>query len=229
MEPVAPLAPERTQTAAELEAAGVSITVRSLGLTAPQVMLSAPPALRAATQAAIAWRMAAMRAQVRVGQRGAPLAVEGYKLPLRAPLSLSVLVETGKRLRRVTTVVSRPVNGLCPSCGEAHAEPGATGDCSLCTAARIGALRAEGRLPAAAPAPAPRDWPTVDEWLTEPLAAQAAAAAHASTAPVPVRWRCATCGAEVESWGAPTEPECGPCEMRRVAVVDMSRLGGGAR
>ena len=54
-----------------------------------------------------------------------------YEIPQRATANdapSSVLVETGKRLRRVTTVVSRPVNGLCPSCGEAHAEPGATGE-----------------------------------------------------------------------------------------------------
>lgn len=44
--------------------------------------------------------------------------------------------------------------------------------------------------------------------------------------PAVVRWRCA-CGAEVESYGAPAEPrECGPCEIKRQSVTDMSRLGG---
>ena len=71
----------------------------------------------------------------------------------------------------------------------------------------------------------PRQYEVAEAWRAE---LRAAVAAHARPAdpPAVVRWRCA-CGAEVESYGAPAEPrECGPCEIKRQSVTDMSRLGG---
>lgn len=138
----------RTCTAAELGARGAVLRVVVAGLTASRVEVSAPRDVADDLRAALAWRVEAMRAQLRD-----PLRRPGTTLRARPDLVLPKLPEVTwsgwresfGRKAFATLRAQRSVPGLCDSCGEAI--PGETGDCILCNAARVAALRAEGLLP----------------------------------------------------------------------------------
>ena len=202
MEPVTARALAPTRTAAELVAAGASVRVVSAGLTAPRVDVAAPREVAAELRAALAWRVSAM---VAAGQAAARMETRSWALP-------TLVAVEGLR---------GPRAGACASCGEPHAEHFASGDCALCVAARIAALRQLGRLgPPLALVPAQPD----DAWHRL-MAAPRAPGVVLLARPHPA-WVCAVCGGAVE--GLPVDPdgECGPCQIRRQSVVDTSLLGG---
>lgn len=212
-------------TAASLAADGVVITLVSAGLVAPRVDLTAPRHLRPVVQTALAWRVEAMRAQLVARRLGAAertlVAVPNLALPMAPAVAWRGQVTDYGRTTWQTRTAQRPEGGWCASCGEAHATRGEVGDCLLCNAARIAALRAEGLLPAATPAPVP---PVVSAvpW-------QRAGAGLRALTPVPPRapWTCETCG--FTNTGRRRDVEgCGPCTVRDDAAMDMSRLGGPA-
>lgn len=190
-----------TRTAAELTAAGASVRVVAAGLTAPRVDLAAPREVAAELRAALAWRVEAM---VAAGQLAARTETRAWALP-------TLVAVEGLR---------GPRAGTCASCGEPHAEHYASGDCVLCGAARIAALRQLGRLgPPVALVPAVAD----DAWHRL-MGAPRTPGVVLPARPHPA-WTCG-CGARVE--GLPVDPdgECGPCQIKRQSVVDVSRLGG---
>lgn len=205
------LAPARTATYAELAARGAVVRIGVEGLAAERVDLTAPRDVAADLRAALAWRIASMRAQltaeVRTGLRATLVAVPGLVLPL-APLE-----------------ARRPVPGLCASCGEDL--PGETGDCMLCNAARVAALRAEGRIGASTPTPA-RDYPTEAAWRAELVAAAGARPDPIPPPRAPAPWTCRVCERVVEGLWPDPDLECGPCEMRRASVLSTAKLGGAA-
>jgi len=210
-------------TAASLADAGVRIALVSAGLVATRVDITAPPTLAPVVRAALAWRIEAMRAQVRAqralgGAARTPVAVPDLRLPLAPMVRWRGQVESYGRTFWQERTAQRPEGGWCSSCGEAHATRGETGDCMLCNAARIAALRAEGLIGAPTPAAAP-PVALVVPWQ------KAAAGLHAGT-PVPARepWVCTVCG--FENVGRRRDVEgCGPCTNREDATLDMSRLG----
>lgn len=207
----------------EAAARGASVRIVSAGLTAPRVEITAPRAVADALWAAIGWRVEAMRAQLRDPLRrpGTTLrARPGLVLPMLPEVTWAGWRESYGRKVFVKLRAQRPVPGLCDSCGDPV--PHETGDCALCNAARVAALRAEGLLPQ----PEPRIVPerqTEAAWRAELVADLPRRAA----APVVVpSWTCRVCGREVRGFADP-DLECGPCEMRRASVMDTSRLGGG--
>lgn len=202
MEPVASRALAPTRTAAELVAAGASVRVVAAGLTAPRVDLAAPREVAAELRAALAWRVTAM---VTAGALAARTETRAWALP-------TLVAVEGLR---------GPRAGTCASCGEPHAEHYASGDCVLCGAARIAALRQLGRLgPPVALVPVAPD----DAWHRL-MGAPRTPGVVLPARPHPA-WTCGVCGARVE--GLPVDPdgECGPCQIKRQSVVDVSRLGG---
>lgn len=202
MESVAAHAPRSAYTAAELVAAGASVRVVSAGLTAPRVDVAAPREVAAELRAALAWRVTAM---VAAGQAAARTETRAWALP-------TLVAVEGLR---------GPRAGACASCGESHAEHFASGDCALCIAARIAALRQLGRLgPPLALVTAQPD----DAWHRL-MAAPRAPGVVLPARPHPA-WVCAVCGAAVEGFPVDPDGECGPCQIRRQSVVDVSRLGG---
>lgn len=225
MEPLALAA--NPSSAAHLEAAGVRITVVSAGLAAARVDLVAPRSLRPFVQAALAWRVAAMRAQLAArGGLGAvactPVAVPGLKLPMGPEVRWRGWAESYGRMAYQERTAQRPEGGWCGSCGEAHATQGETGDCSLCNAARVAALRAEGLIGAPTPLPPAPAYPSAEEARR---ATYACPGLRALT-PVPARvpWVCAVCG--FTNVGRRRDVEgCGPCTNREDTTLDMSRLG----
>lgn len=207
MEPVASRALAPTRTAAELVAAGASVRVVAAGLAAPRVDLAAPKEVAAELRAALAWRVTAMvaAAMVAAGQAAARTETRTWALP-------TLVAVDGLR---------GPRAGACASCGEPHAEHYASGDCVLCGAARIAALRQLGRLgPPVALVPVAAD----DAWQRL-MGAPRAPGVVLPARPHPA-WTCGVCGARIE--GLPVDPdgECGPCQIRRQSVVDTSLLGG---
>lgn len=191
-----------TRTAAELTAAGASVRVVAAGLTAPRVDLAAPREVAAELRAALAWRVEAM---VAAGQLAARTETRAWALP-------TLVAVEGLR---------GPRAGTCASCGEPHAEPHASGDCVLCGAARIAALRQLGRLgPPVALVPVAAD----DAWQRL-MGAPRTSGVVLPAQPHPA-WTCGVCGARIE--GLPVDPdgECGPCQIKRQSIVDTSRLGG---
>lgn len=216
-------------TAATLAEAGVRIAVVSAGLAAARVDVSAPPALAPVVRAALAWRIEAMRAQLRAQRRlvgGAPrtpVAVPDLRLPMAPAVHWRGLAESYGRTFWQERSAQRPEGGWCGSCGEAHATRGETGDCMLCNAARVAALRAEGLLPAPNPLP-PRPAPTTEaEWR-----AYETTGLRVPTPPPPrLPWTCEVCG--FVNVGCRRDVEgCGPCTNRTDATMDLSRLGGRA-
>lgn len=216
------LSPAPAPTTAALAADGVIITLVSAGLVAPRVDLVAPRHLRPVVQAALAWRIAAMRAQLVARRLGAVartlVAVPDLALPLAPVVTWRGQVTDYGRTTWQTRMAQRPEGGWCASCGEAHATRGEVGDCGLCNAARIAALRAEGLLAAATPAPVQPTYPTEREpYDTAGLRAP-------TTVPAREPWTCDLCG--FENTGRRRDVEgCGPCTNREDATLDMGRLG----
>lgn len=224
MEPVSAAFARRTLSAAELTQHGARIDVVSDGLLAPRVDLAAPKHLGAELRAALAWRVEAMRAQLdqMAAPRGALVARPGITLPLAPECRARVRRESSSgKVYWVDLRAQRPEPGRCPSCGEAHAERTNTGDCALCNAARVAALRAAGRLPLPAARP-DSTWPTIEEWRAE-LGARTVGEIYVP-APTPT-WTCSRCGTKVFGQRDPDD-ECGRCELARISVCDTSRLGG---
>jgi len=211
-------------TAATLAAQGVRITLVSTGLAATRVDLACPPSLAPVVKEALAWRIDIMCVQLRAsrslgGVARTPVAVPDLQPRMAPAFTWRGPVEYSGRIVWQTRTAQRPEGGWCGSCGEAHASTGETGDCALCNAARIGALRAEGLLPAATPLPA----------LVPPMApttwqARDGRGLREAVVPARVPWTCACgflnvgCRREVEG--------CGACATRANAVMDLSRLGG---
>lgn len=222
---VALAAPPRTATYAELAARGASLRVEVEGLTAERVVVVAPRDVSADLRAALDWRVAAMRAQLaartRTGLGGTLRAVPDLALPKLPACRWRGEREMYGRRVWVSLEAQRQVPGLCDSCGEEN--PHETGDCMLCVAARVAALRAEGLLPPAVPAPPRTVWPDVATWRAG-LVADLPRAEVASPAPPPT-WSCRACGREVVGQRDPDD-ECGPCEMKRASVLSTARLGG---
>lgn len=184
-----------------LQAEGAELSVAVAGLTAPQVQVRAPRAVTPRLRAALAWRTDAMRAQIQERRR---LGLEAHQVP--TPVA-------------VPGAARRWRSGLCRSCLD-PVDRYASGDCNLCNAARVAALRTEQQLPPAEvlvlPPRPPEEAPYARHAQPDPL--------PPPTRPAP--WNCDHCGRLVE--GLPRDPrgECGPCEMKRIQVVDTSRLGG---
>lgn len=221
---VALAAEARTCTAAELTARGAVLRVVVEGLTTPRVELSAPRDVAGDLRAALGWRTEAMLAQLRAPMRraGEPLrAVPGLTLPKLPEVAWSGWREQYGRRLFVKLSAQRQVPGLCDSCGEAI--PGETGDCALCNAARVAALRAAGLLPPPAALALPVRL-TEAEWRAELVPALAPAAPP----PAWPTWTCKTCRKELTSTPDP-ELECGPCELRRADVMSTANLGGRRR
>lgn len=214
-------------TAARLEAEGVRITVVSAGLSAARVDLVAPKTLRPFVQAALAWRVTAMRAQLAArGGLGAtahtPVAVPGLRLPMAPEVRWRGWTESYGRTVFQERTAQRPEGGWCGSCGEPHATQGETGDCSLCNAARVAALRAEGLIGAPTPLPPAPAYPSAEEARRTVYAGTGLRA----PTPVPARmpWVCEVCG--FTNVGRRRDIEgCGPCTNREDTTLDMSRLG----
>ncbi|MDO9020543.1 MAG: hypothetical protein Q8S73_36805 [Deltaproteobacteria bacterium] len=221
------VAAAQPHTAATLAEAGVRITLVSAGLAAARVDVVAPPSLAPVVRTALQWRIEAMRAQLRAARGlGAvartPVAVLDLRLPMAPTVRWRGLAESHGRTYWQERTAQRPEGGWCGSCGEAHATRGETGDCVLCNAARVAALRAEGLLPAATPVAVPPvahvvPWQRAAEGLRAPT-------------PAPRRepWTCPACGAE-NVGRRPDVEGCGPCTNRQDATLDMSRLGRSAR
>ena len=156
------------------------------GLTAPRVDITCPAALRAEVQRELTWRREAMGAQ---GRRDAALGAHG-------------------------TLLARPGSygrWDCRSCGER----GTTGDCQLCNAARVLALRDLGRLPA----PEPRQ---PRPWSPEPQDSPRAPLTRRPRAELPT-WTCRVCGKVQVNCYRDRDDECGPCELERVTTtLDLS-------
>jgi hypothetical protein len=115
----------------------------------PTVRVTAPTDVAADLRAALAWRVEAMRSDLRAREqqgelRVTPRARPDLVLPL-APRRVwrGYQTQSWGGEKWVELSAQRPVAGLCGSCGENY---GGTGDCPLCNAARISALRALGRL-----------------------------------------------------------------------------------
>lgn len=207
----------------ELAARGAEIVLAP----GPVVTVRAPADVAPALRAALAWRTEAMRAQVRSratlgGPSTTPVAVPGLELPLAAPCRWRGPREVRGRVVWISLEAQRPEPGRCPSCGEAQAN-NATGDCALCNAARVAALRAEGIL---GPAPEWMPPPPRDEaaWREE-LRAGVARPDPLPEPPARDPWTCATCGA----WnvGRRDVEGCGRCELKAADVISLARLGGG--
>lgn len=222
------LAVEQHPTAATLAAEGVRITLVSTGLAATRVDLACPPSLAPVVRAALAWRIEAMRVQLRAGRglgaQRTPVAVPDLQLPLAPAVRWRGPVEYSGRVVWQERTAQRVASGRCASCGDEHASSGENGDCLLCVAARVGALRAEGVIPAAtpvAPQPVPVDGET---WRRSHYAGVVGLRAEPVAPRVP--WTCA-CG--FVNVGCRKNVEgCGACTSRADAVMDLSRLGGRA-
>lgn len=224
----APVRPP-TRSWRELAARGAGIAFE-LG---PIVRVTAPTDVAADLRAALAWRVEAMRADLHARElrgeiRVTPRARPDIVLPLAPPCRWR-----GPREQRyggvrwVTLEAQRPVAGLCGSCGE---DCGETGDCPLCNAARIGALRAEGRLPPPV-VHEPPERPSPEAWR----ASLYGAVARPDPLPAPspcVEWTCEVCGHRWWSFrgadGAPRD-ECGRCELKASDVLSLAKLGGPGR
>lgn len=160
----------------------------SVSASAARVMVGGIISAATAAREEITWRRAAM--------------VSSYTL--------------GRRAALVVFVGIRPNGRQCLSCCD-EMPAGDAGDCQLCLAARVLALRdvgvLTGRPPALAETEAGRELPT-----------RRPQAPLAFTPPAP--WRCKGC--KVEQHGLYPDPdlECGRCELQRISVCDTSRLGG---
>ncbi len=212
-----------TRTWSELFARGATISIAPSTL----VTVQAPADVAADLRAALAWRVEAMRAQIRdaarLGDRPVtPVAVPGLVLPLATKVTWRGQVEHWGRRTWVTREAQRPLPGLCASCGEPAGYE--TGDCVLCVAARVGALRAEGRIgaPSTSTPPPARDVAAWRDGLYAEVARPDAQPAPASRAP----WTCEVCGATGQRGRRDVEG-CGRCELKAADTLSLARLGGG--
>ena len=208
-------------TWSDLAARGAELRIVVAGLTTPRVEISAPRGVADDLRAALAWRTEAMRTQARDLRRpvGAPLrAVPDLELPKLPAVTWTGWRDQYGRRARVTLTAQRPDAGLCDSCGDAL--PGETGDCPLCNAARVAALRAEGVLATPTLLSLPRRQ-TDAEWRAE-LAT--GLTRRAPVFPPPKTWVCSTCKRTLTGNPDP-ELECGPCELRRTSVMSLENLG----
>ncbi len=104
--------------------------------------------------------------------------------------------------------------GRCGSCGDAFGG----GDCPLCNAARVAALRGLGVLPTALPSEDGRERSRVERHQ-----------GHDPPEPRPLdrsspHWW--ACEKGHDNWGLRVSG-CGPCEAARFGLMDLSALGGG--
>lgn len=224
----APVRPP-TRTWRELSARG-AVLAFELG---PTVRVTAPTDVAADLRAALAWRVEAMRVDLHARElkgeiRVTPRARPDLVLPLAPPCRWRGPQEQRNGgIRWVTLDAQRPVAGLCGSCGENY---GGTGDCDLCNAARIGALRAEGRLPPPV-AYEPPERPSPEAWRASLYGAVARPCVRPAPSPC-VEWTCSTCGHRWWSFAAPdgtAREGCGRCELRAAEVVTLVNLGGSGR
>ena len=216
----APVRPT-TSTWRDLAARGASITIASSTL----VTVQAPTDVAADLRAALAWRVAAMRVQLReVRLGGRPptvVAAPGLDLPLAAACRWKGYANIYGRSVWQERSAQRVVPGLCASCGEPTGHE--TGDCTLCNAARVGALRAEGVI--AAPEtwtpPPPRD---ADAWRA---ALYAEVARPDPSPPIATRapWTCDVCGAPGQLGRREVEG-CGRCALKAADTISLARLDG---
>ncbi len=209
-----------TRSWAELARLGATITIEP----STRVAIQAPADVAVDLRAALAWRVEAMRAQLHLrsglgGRNETPVAVPGLVLQLAAPVRWRGQVEMRGRLVWMEREAQRTLPGFCASCGEA--QPFETGDCLLCAAARVAALRGEGVLgaPSTWVAPPPRD---VDAWRKGLYAEVARFDPLPPLAPRPV-WMCDVCGQEQRGHRA---EGCGRCELRAADTISAAKLGG---
>lgn len=143
----------------------------------------------------IVWRRDAMVTAWRAGERRTLLAVAGLRGVERA---------------------------FCLSCADRVHEH--AGDCRLCVAARVLALRDVGALVARPPALPER---SVAAWRAKLYGAVARPDPLPPLAASPT-WTCAKCGASVTGQ-RDRDDECGACEVKRFGVMGMSRIDAWSR
>lgn len=154
---------------------------------AARVGVTGPKGPATTARAEIVWRRDAMLAAWRTGQRTTLLAVVGLRVVDRA---------------------------FCLSCAD-RMPRGDAGDCKLCIAARVLALRDVGVLVARSPYTPP---PPPERHERAPVAPLP----HSPPEP----WACVRCGTRVEGLYRDPDGECGRCELARISTMDMSRVSG---
>lgn len=159
------------------------------------VGVTGPRGPATAARGEISWRRDAMIAAWRGGERRALIAVAGLRSVDRA---------------------------FCLSCADRVLEH--AGDCRLCVAARLLALRDVGALVARPPALPER---SVAAWRAELYAPVARPDPLPPPAAAPT-WTCTKCGATVTGQ-RDRDDECGACEVKRFGVMDMSRIDAWSR
>jgi hypothetical protein len=224
----APVRPP-TRSWRELAARGAVIAFEP----GPVVRVTAPTDVATDLRAALAWRVEAMRADLHTRElrgeiRVTPRARPDLVLPLAPRLTWRGPQEQRNGgIRWVTLSAQRPVAGLCGSCGE---DCGETGDCPLCNAARIGALRTEGRLPPPT-VYVPPERPSPEAWRAQLY--REIARPDTSPAPSPcTEWTCDVCGHRWWSFAAPEggpRDACGRCELKAADTLSLVNLGGPGR
>lgn len=170
--------------------------VLSINVGQVSVGVTGPRGPATVARGEIVWRRDAMVTAWRAGERRTLLAVAG--------------------LRRVERI-------YCLSCAD-RLPPPVGGDCELCVAARVLALRDVGALVARPPALPER---SVAAWRAELYGAVARPDPLPPLA-APPTWTCAKCGASVTGQ-RDRDDECGACEVRRFGVMDMSRIDAWSR
>ena len=217
-------APVRPTTATwrDLSARGATITLAPSTL----VTVQAPADVAADLRAALAWRVAAMRAQRREGlllggRAPTVVALPKLELPLAAPVRWRGWTNVFGRSVWQERTAQRALPGLCASCGEPTGHE--TGDCALCNAARVGALRAEGVLgaPLTWTPPPPRD---VEAWRAG-LYAEVARPDALPPIAARVAWTCEVCGTPGQLGRRDVEG-CGRCALKAADTISLARLGG---
>ena len=154
---------------------------------AVRVGVTGPKGPATTARAEIVWRRDAMTSAWRSGQRTTLLAVPGLRTVDRA---------------------------FCLSCAD-RMPRGDAGDCKLCIAARVLALRDAGVLVARTPYAPP---PPERHERTQP------GVVLSHTPPTP--WVCAKCKRTVTGLYQDPDAECGACELARISTMDMSRVSG---
>jgi len=195
----------------------------------PIVRVTAPTDVAADLRAALAWRVEAMRADLHARELRGEIRVTPRARPdLVLPLAPRLIwrgpqAQRNGGVRWVTLEAQRPIAGLCGSCGEDYGE---TGDCALCNAARISALRTEGRLPP------PTVYVPPERPTPETLYRGVARSVVSPTSSPCLEWTCEKCGHRWWSFAAPEggpRDECGRCELKAADTISLAKLGGPGR